>query len=103
MKALAVILSVYILVLTAIPCLDLPKNDILQKVELSQNTTDNHQNDGDHCSPFCVCNCCGHPIEYMENTLLSSVFSFTGKQVFWHTPNFKSNPDHSIWQPPKLS
>lgn len=58
MKIFAFILSIIILGLTASPCIDKPVNNELQKTELSQNNTNNHSNDSDHCSPFCNCQCC---------------------------------------------
>ena len=103
MKFFASILSFYILVLTAIPCVDRPFEKTANQSEFSKNTTDNHGQDGDHCSPFCNCNCCGNHVVSIENIVLSNVFSFPEKLVFWYTPNFKSNPYHSIWQPPKAS
>jgi hypothetical protein len=58
MKALAVFLSFYIILLSGSPCVDVVRHDSSQKVELSRNTTTDHQNDVDHCSPFCTCSCC---------------------------------------------
>ena len=59
MKLIAYILSFVFLALIANPCIDEPKDNILQKSEFSQTTTNNNQqNDTDHCSPFCSCQCC---------------------------------------------
>src|ERR1035437_8236294 len=58
MKIVAVFLSFYILVLTAIPCFDVIEHASAQGVELSANTAINHQNDTDCCTPFCNCQCC---------------------------------------------
>jgi len=59
MRKIAYILSFLVLVLTVIPCIDKPKDNILQKSEISQSTNNNnHQSDADHCSPFCTCQCC---------------------------------------------
>ena len=59
MKILAYILSFIVLVLTANPCIDKLKDNTTHKSEISQNTNNNnHQNDTDHCSPFCTCQCC---------------------------------------------
>ena len=55
MKILTFILSLYVLVLTAIPCVDVPKDNNVQKIVLAQSSTDNHQNDVDSCSLFCTC------------------------------------------------
>ena len=58
MKLFAYILSFVVLALTAIPCVDVPKDNSVQKIELSNTTSDHHQSDTDHCSPFCTCQCC---------------------------------------------
>ncbi|MFN8254180.1 MAG: DUF6660 family protein [Bacteroidales bacterium] len=59
MKIFAFILSAYVLYLTAIPCIDVPFDNSIQKTEISQTTNhENHQSDTDHCSPFCTCQCC---------------------------------------------
>ncbi|MCK9219149.1 MAG: hypothetical protein M0P47_03750 [Bacteroidales bacterium] len=58
MKALAVFLSFYIILLSGIPCVDVVRHYSVQKVELSQKSANDHQEDVDHCSPFCTCSCC---------------------------------------------
>lgn len=58
MKFFAYTLVFVVLVLTAIPCVDIPKDNSVQKTELSNTTSDHHQSDADHCSPFCTCQCC---------------------------------------------
>jgi hypothetical protein len=59
MKFLAYILSFVILALTTYTCIDIPTGNTLQKIEMSQSTSDNpHQSDTDHCSPLCSCQCC---------------------------------------------
>jgi len=103
MKALAVILSLYIFILATLPCVDRPIEKALHQSGLSCKDADNHEHESDHCSPFCVCNCCGNPVVSMESFLLSNVFQFSEKLVFWYTPIIESNPYHFIWQPPKLS
>jgi len=41
------------------PCIDVPQDKTIQKIEFSKQNPDNsHQNDTDHCSPFCTCQCC---------------------------------------------
>ena len=58
MKVFARLLSLYILVLTAVPCFDVPQDQALAKTELSQQNDASRQQDMDSCSPFCVCDCC---------------------------------------------
>lgn len=64
MKALSSLLSIYILVLTLMPCDDVTSNSTSSYEELTEissyekiqfNATHEHE---DHCSPLCLCNCC---------------------------------------------
>jgi hypothetical protein len=45
--------------LTTIPCIDLPQDKTLHKIEISmQNEVNQAHQAIDLCSPFCSCNCC---------------------------------------------
>ncbi len=103
MKLFAYILSLYILVLTNISCIDIPKDNVLHKVELSQNTTENHQNNTDHCSPFWPCNCCIPPAISQVYTIQFNFFFFSQKHYAEYTSAFFSSINTAIWQPPKIS
>ena len=103
MKIFAYIFSIYILTLTAIPCVDLPEeNAMLKTVNISDSTT-NHQNENDYCSPFCSCSCCVTPIIYQVFTVEFKCYPIV--QAFHPEINsiFISSPCYTIWQPPKLS
>ncbi len=101
MKYIAVILSVYIMVLTAMPCDDMHTADSNStSFELSEQNH-NQANDLDLCSPFCFCHCCqtiSFPSFY--DGLLSDVEVVTLNIPFKES-RF-SNPFSSIWQPPKI-
>lgn len=102
MKYFAFILSVYVLVLTAIPCVDVPKDDNLHKMELSNTTSDHHASDHDHCSPFCTCDCCVSPI--INNSTIHFTFTPVVQKLTTEYHNsFVSSLFATIWQPPKLS
>lgn len=104
MKLLASILSFYILLLTAIPCIDQPEDYTLQKTEIAQNTTDSHQHEGDQCSPFCTCDCCVSPIIQLDFIVRLDSFSFLmGTFSPDYATAFVSCYSGSIWQPPQLS
>lgn len=101
MKYIAVILSVYVMVLTAMPCLDVhAANTNSVSLELVK-TSPNQANDVDLCSPFCFCHCC--------QTLSFPLFfriSFINLVGFTLDIKFKEStflsPVASIWQPPKI-
>ncbi|MDP4238907.1 MAG: hypothetical protein Q8904_05475 [Bacteroidota bacterium] len=103
MKALACILSLYILILTAIPCNDVPPDHAAFKTELSPNSTGHHQNTTDTCTPFCVCNCCVSPISHVVYRVTLACYSNAGILFSNYTASFSSLATASIWQPPKLS
>ncbi len=105
MRFLAYILSLYILVLTAVPCLDAPEFLGSGNVQITQNTTDTAQGlpDIDYCSPFCVCSCCVSSISLQEVFHIDfTCDSFSPVQYSKYTSVFSSFNFASIWQPPKL-
>ncbi|WP_147271957.1 DUF6660 family protein [Marinilabilia salmonicolor] len=101
MKYLAVILSMYVMVLTAIPCNDVhAANTNSVSLELSEQSP-NQTNDVDLCSPFCFCHCC-------QTLSFPSFFSISFINLVVITLDIKlkepaiSSPVASIWQPPKI-
>jgi len=103
MKIFAYILSVYILALIATPCIDGHQDNALQKIEQTSTTTDNHSTDGDHCSPFCTCQCCASPIVFQYYIVQFNCFSFSEKHFSGYQSAYISSPYSLIWQPPKIS
>lgn len=100
MKYIAVILSVSVMVLTAMPCNDVHADTNSASLELSEQSQ-NHTSDVDLCSPFCFCNCCqtlSFPSYY--DGFLSEIKVLTLNIPF--KESIFSNPVSSIWQPPKI-
>jgi len=95
------------MVLTAIPCIDLPEGQAVQKSEIVQSQGDHHHHndkDGDHCSPLCTCNCCASPVIQQDFTIQFDGFSFLQECISSeYTSEFVFFYCHSIWQPPQLS
>jgi hypothetical protein len=102
MKIFASILSFYLLVLTAIPCIDVPEDNTLHPIEIGSTASHNHQNDIGHCSPFCTCNCCTSPIFYQAYTFQLNMFSLVQEYYSEHNSGRIFSLYTSIWQPPKL-
>lgn len=103
MKYLALMLSFYVLMLNAIPCIDVSVDDCMNKTDLGQGGQDSqHQNDSDHCSPFCTCNCCATSVIFQEMPVLLKSFSIIEKQYIPLSTGFFSDPTDNIWQPPKI-
>jgi len=103
MKILAFILAIYILAITAIPCVDGLNGGNFCNTEISKNATDNHENHLDHCSPFCTCDCCASPVIYQSYVIQFNSFTLKYKHFSQYFSKYKSSVFLSIWQPPKLS
>ncbi len=102
MKFLAAILSIYVLVLTLLPCVDVPTDNLLHKTELTKASTEKHTDDGDHCSPFCTCQCCASPMVSHFQMFNFQTATILEQRIFsYHNLDYTS-PFYSIWQPPKL-
>jgi Family of unknown function (DUF6660) len=107
-KTITIILAAYIMGISMIPCSEVIQECLFDGAQRdltelkSQLPNDRDGGVHDHCSPFCVCDCCGATIWTMENPL-AAVDKLTAP---CSTPSiFKtllSNPDQGdIWQPPK--
>ena len=103
MKVFVYILSIYILFLTAVPCVDKPDNCDVHKTEISGKTTNGHNEDIDHCSPFCTCNCCASPKIQQEVLISFNSYQFLIKCCMEYTITKVSAHTASVWQPPRLN
>ena len=101
MKFIALILSIYITALTAMPCVDNHAIDnVSNTYELSTQNHD-HTSDVDLCSPFCFCNCCQTLTQI--NFYKVNQVKFAGSDLL--VPSFFQNEIEyiiSFWQPPKI-
>ncbi len=105
MKIFVYLLSVYVMVLSLMPCLDsYTCEDEKASVSISGNH-DHSKDEGDLCSPFCICSCCGVsflgvniPVFFSQSI---KVMEPRGNVPYYSA--FNSYYYHSFWQPPKLS
>ncbi|MCH4830183.1 MULTISPECIES: DUF6660 family protein [Flavobacterium] len=109
MRLLYIILSIYFLVLSGLPCLDMIEHDIsmakdLQSDQHSKNHS--HKEDDDLCSPFCVCNCCGIQVLVYQSIISYDLETFsiikTENKESLYKSVFYTNFYNNIWQPPKI-
>ncbi|WP_310586047.1 DUF6660 family protein [Runella sp. MFBS21] len=106
MKILAVILSIYVLVLSGLPCEDDACHGMNNgKASSSQSNHADHQGDTKCCSPFCTC--CGSNIAFSFHFPVlvpeNRTSFFTQKvKIAFHNDSFFSNFYGNIWQPPKI-
>jgi hypothetical protein len=102
MRFFCYILSIYIISLTAIPCIDGSFDDHGQKTELGEKEHHQHH-EGDDCSPLCTCNCCATPV--IQQDFFIHFDNFTLLQEY-NLPEYVSavTSDYlkNIWQPPQL-
>ncbi len=83
------------------PCIDVPKDNILHKIEISnQNQDTPHQDDTDHCSPFCTCNCCQSNFD-ITSYIVSSLPVVLDINYYDYSPNFQSPVLFDFQVPPK--
>lgn len=109
MKWLNIILSIYLIILSCMPCTDDVVNVDVSNSSHSELTLnhENHSHDDkeDTCPPFCICNCCG--IQVMTySAIVTFDFPFTFKKIQPKHTFYKSTLSSSffgrIWQPPQL-
>ena len=103
MKWLALLVSMYILSLASMPCVDEPNHVCTKHQEHStQNDTQQNNNLPNTCSPFCVCACCNVSVVvsfYFVNTIPSRLVQNAYIPFY---ENITSRFNVSIWQPPKI-
>jgi hypothetical protein len=101
MKIFAYIVSFIVIVLTVNPCIDGLKGNGTQKSEISQSTnTNNHQNEKDHCSPFCTCQCCQSSF-FVSAISASSAVTVLEISYNEYSPRFQSLDLFDFYIPPK--
>lgn len=101
MRLIALVFSLYILVLTALPCTEMPEKDCSASAPISQGST--CQNDFDHCSPFCTCNCCATAMSCQIQMVDFQVSAIVQKHETTYPTLTVIQRSGDIWQPPQLS
>ncbi len=101
MKWFAILLSVVILSLNAIPCAD---NESGHTHELSENHDHDSSEHEDHCSPFCTCDCCSTNVVFqLDITFFSRELAVVFQpQVVVYLDLYTTLFSNKIDQPPKI-
>ncbi|TDD95945.1 DUF6660 family protein [Flavobacterium cellulosilyticum] len=108
MNIISSLFSIYLIVLSCLPCADLEANSAVHSSLEKSLIADNHSHEksSDTCSPFCICNCCGCQ-GYTYNIIYTHIFFSTKTLIDKKTPEYKSiltsNFYGSIWQPPQIA
>jgi len=101
LKFIAVILSVYILCLTAIPCHHEHGTNNQQTLSIEALDGHHHHNQADPCSPFCSCTYCQTLFETSpEDFFLAKPVGYGFDIPF--ILSIHNNPIISFWRPPKI-
>ncbi len=107
MKNLWLLFSIYILILSVLPCTDVEECNYPSQTPISITTQhQDHKHEKEHCSPFCTCACCStsFSISYLNAFQISAKLVFnTSISYPLFNENIKSNFFGNIWQPPKIS
>jgi len=111
MKIFWLILSIYLVSLSVLPCNDKEECDINVKVEqtsiLKTNTHDQHKHENEHCPPFCTCSCCGAHSYHLQIAIdqfkKNKNFAIEKKQICTYAFIYSNEYSSKIWQPPRLS
>ncbi|UFH56637.1 DUF6660 family protein [Spirosoma sp. KNUC1025] len=105
MKFTVFLLSLWLLLLTGLPC---PDADCHTTSTVMTHSSQSDEHDHGHkapCSPFCHCaTCFGFSIPRLFNYASSSepVALISSEQVFDYQSPDQADIADSIWQPPKL-
>jgi hypothetical protein len=107
MKYFWAIFSIYIFVLSTMPCGDEKNCNEFSETHTSI-VSDNSQNNShqeEDCSPFCICSCCGcQGFNVAPFPIVIITFSQSDeKKVTPYQSQFLSNYIANIWQPPKIA
>ena len=93
------------MVLSVIPCADAHAGHSghnIPGVELTQE----QEHTPDHCSPLCICNCCGTVIAMQYSMVLLEIAQFYPETIVresvYHDSFISAFPGN-IWQPPRFS
>lgn len=103
MKYLAIILSVYMTLLSLLPCQD--KEDMIAgitHITLQKSHSPNDERGQETCTPFCTCSCCS-TARYLTATVTTGIHV---QQVVRDYPDYGipaiQQQPIKIWQPPQI-
>lgn len=108
MNILRLLFTIYFAALSVMPCSDSKAQLKSEEINKTFNLTqDSHSKDeGDVCSPLCICNCCQITItSFKAEAILNfpkKVKSYYSKKILFQKNDFAYLVYDQIWQPPKI-
>jgi hypothetical protein len=105
MKWLSIILSIYYMLLSTMPCTDAQEcHESNQTIISSLNDHGDHSHEAELCSPFCPCLCCGQFVSFDVNEVaLDRIVPPPSRAHGIFKSGFSLDVHLAIWQPPKIS
>lgn len=106
-KNIFLIIGLYLLGLSGIPCSDSMECNVSAEATISASSNHeehNHANEANEaCTPFCTCACCAitafhHPLNKVQTV---KIFLQSEKYLH-HNEGLNTSISCSIWQPPRL-
>jgi hypothetical protein len=105
-KAIAVILSAYLLLVAFIPCSDHAIGLQDEENVAHMNPIGNHDHHLPHsvddCSPFCYCHCCLIDVSVPEMKTFDEPISYRATNSIMPIQNLKSGYLDSLFRPPQV-
>lgn len=104
MKWFAILMSIYMIVLSCIPCADAaPGVNTPEQTFISADADSaDHAPAADLCSPLCICTCCAGFALQTATPKVSPTFFNILVPAPAYRPGAIPQPSFSIWQPPQL-
>jgi len=103
MKYIVIILSIFTITMSAIPCDDDMANFSTEITVVSTDTQHNSTDYGDLCSPFCTCVCCAgvviQPTFLQERLISENVYADLSTS---YLVSYSSDYLNRIFQPPRV-
>jgi hypothetical protein len=106
-KLFSILLAVYVLALSMVPCTDGLEHiheHAKAQIEQGNHSDHNHPEHKDHCTPFCTCACCGTVmvLPSVFQIEISNVEVYSLKQ-FYYSAQYTFDFNAGVWHPPALS
>ncbi|VAW16180.1 hypothetical protein MNBD_BACTEROID05-1063 [hydrothermal vent metagenome] len=103
MKYIVIILSIFTITMSAIPCDDDVINYSAEITVISQDSHGDRNDTEDLCSPFCTCVCCASVViqpTFLQETLISeNIYSDLSTNYLF---SYSSDYLNRIFQPPRV-
>ncbi|WP_394342336.1 DUF6660 family protein [Taibaiella soli] len=104
MKFFTLIMSIYLLVLSCIPCNEGQEGNVITEQKISAtNQKRHHQTGNEVCTPFCTCSHCPASAFYQPLSHFNvPITVFQSLKYPVYNASFCLEVSLSIWQPPKI-